>query len=246
MRWLTNFYDFRFKWTATPGTGIHPTKAWWSHSWWISKMQSGREDFLEERNTIKLCIKHGKKVPQKRVECFRFIFNHLAWIGHQFLSNKSDSRKAGNVWRMMRGVGGVRKSIHQNWLAKGLGIGLLCWGFKWVQEEIPSEKASSLQIGSVTFPPGKCTSPQLHPCHRLFEQDGHQDSSSAFPIVQTLLPVTFGYSLSLEAVVMRRLRRWKRLWRRLYTLWNRRTSMGSFQKFLEQYNKSIPTGGDYY
>ena len=34
------------------------------------------------------------------------------------------------------------------------------------------------------------------------------------PIVQTLLPVTFGYSLSSEAVVMRQLRRWKRLWRR--------------------------------
>ena len=34
------------------------------------------------------------------------------------------------------------------------------------------------QIGSVAFPPGQCTSPQLHPCHRLFDQDGHQDSSS--------------------------------------------------------------------
>ena len=67
-------------------------------------------------------------------------------------------------------MGGVRKSIHQSWLAKGLGLGLLCWGFKGVQEEI--------QIGSVAFPPGQCTSPQLHPCHRLFDQDGHQDSSS--------------------------------------------------------------------
>ena len=30
MRWLTNFYDFRFKWTATAGIGIHSTKAWLS------------------------------------------------------------------------------------------------------------------------------------------------------------------------------------------------------------------------
>ena len=44
-------------------------------------------------------------------------------------------------------------------------------------EEILSEEASTLQIGSVAFPPGQCTSPQLHPCHRLFDQDGHQDSS---------------------------------------------------------------------
>ena len=30
MRWLTNFYDFRLKSTATAGIGIHPTKAWLS------------------------------------------------------------------------------------------------------------------------------------------------------------------------------------------------------------------------
>ena len=74
---------------------------------------------------------------------------------------------------MMRVVGGVQKSIHQRWLAKGLG-----WCFKGVQEEISSEVASTLQIGSVAFPPGQCTSPQPHPCHRLFDQDGHQYSSS--------------------------------------------------------------------
>ena len=27
MRWMINFYDFRFKWTATAAIGIHPTKA---------------------------------------------------------------------------------------------------------------------------------------------------------------------------------------------------------------------------
>ena len=30
MRWLTSWYDFRYKWTATAGTGIHQTKAWLS------------------------------------------------------------------------------------------------------------------------------------------------------------------------------------------------------------------------
>ena len=81
---------------------------------------------------------------------------------------------------MMRGVGGVRKSIHHSWLAKGLELGLelLCWGSKGVQEELPSEESSTLQIGSVAFPAGQYTSPQVHPCHRLFDQDGHQDSSS--------------------------------------------------------------------
>ena len=143
-------------------------------------MQSGRDDTLEERYAIKFYFKLWK-MPQKSMECFRVLFDHVVWIKHQFLSGIRDSKKAGNLLVMMRGVGGVRKSIDQSWLAKGLGLGLglLCWGLKGVQEVIPSEEASTLQIGSVAFPPGQCTSPQLHPCHRLFNQDGHQDSFSA-------------------------------------------------------------------
>ena len=112
-------------------------------------------------------------------------------------------------------------SYSSNWFHKGLQ--LLCWGFKGVQEDIQSEEVSTLQIGSVTFPPGQYTSPQLHPCHRLFDQDEYQDLT--LPIVLTLLPVTFAYSLSSEAVVMRQLRRWKMLWRRSLTSPHKRTSM---------------------
>ncbi len=50
MIWLTNFDDFSVKWTATAAIGIHPD----CHSWWISKMQSGRDDTLEEQHAIKL------------------------------------------------------------------------------------------------------------------------------------------------------------------------------------------------
>ena len=34
------------------------------HSWWISKMQSGRADTLEERYAIKLCFKLGKNATE--------------------------------------------------------------------------------------------------------------------------------------------------------------------------------------
>ena len=113
--------------------------------------------------------------------------------------------------------GRVRKSIHQSWLAKRWR--LLCWGFKGVQQEIPSEETSNLQIGSEAFSPGQYASLQHHPCHRLFGQVGYQDSSTASLLSwRCLLPVTFGYSLSSEAVVMRELRRWKRRWKK--------TSMG--------------------
>ena len=106
-------------------------------------------------------------MPQKRIECFRLLLEHLAWIEHQFLSSIRDSRKARSLWEIIRGVGGVRKSIDQSGLAKGLGLRLLCWGLKGVQIEIPWKEASTLQIGSVVFPPGQYTSPQLHTCHRL-------------------------------------------------------------------------------
>ena len=124
------------------------------------------------------------------------------------------------------------KSIHQSWLAKGLGsglgLGLLFGGFKGVQQEIPSEEVSTLQIGSVAFPPGQCNTPHLHPCQTIWPRWVSRQFLSV-PVVQTLLPVTFGYSLSSEAVAMRQLRRWKRLWWRSFSRWHNRTSMGPWR-----------------
>ena len=168
MRCPTNFYDFRFKWTTTVAIGIHPTKAW------LSQLVNFKNAIWHFRRTISnKTVLNLEKMQQKRMEPFRLLLEHLTWIGHQFLSGIRDSRKVGSLWGKIRGVGGVRKSIHHSWLAKGLGLGFLCWGFKGVQEEIPREEASTLQIGSVAFPPEQCTSPQLHPFHRLFDQDRH-------------------------------------------------------------------------
>ena len=178
MRWLANFYDFRFKGTATVGIGIHSAKAWLSQ---LVNFKNAIWTWGHFRRTIcnKILFKTWKKTPQKTMECFRLFWSILHELSISFLSGIRDSGKTGSLWGIMRGVGGVRKSIHQRWLAKGLGLGLLCWGFKGIQQEIPREEASSLQIGSVAFLPGQCTSPQLHPCHRLFDQDGHQHGSLA-------------------------------------------------------------------
>ena len=171
-------------------------------------------------------------MPQKRRECFRLLFDHLAWIEHKFLSGIRDSRKAGGLWGMMRGLGGVRKSIHQSWL----GLGLLCWGFKRVQEEIPLEEASTLQIGSVPFPAVQCTSTTPSFSQTIWVRWASRQFLTVF-IVQTLLPVSFGYSLSTETVVMRQLRRRKRLWRRSLTRgrpWGLSEVVGTVQQVLEE------------
>ena len=136
-------------------------------------------DTLEERHAIIFCFKLGKKMPQKRMESFTLLFDHLAWIEHQFLSGIRDTRKAGSLWGMMRGVGGVWKSIHHSWLATGLGLGLLCWGFKEFRnrDSVGRGQHSSIRVcGISTWTLHQSTSPSLSQTIWLF--DGHQDSSS--------------------------------------------------------------------
>ena len=130
-------------------------------------------------------------------------------------------KKPGSLWAMMRGVGGVRKSIHQSWLAKSLGLGLLCWGFKGVQEEIPSEETITLQIGSVAFPPRQCTSPQLHPCD-------------------------FCLFLKLRGCHYERIEEMKEAVTKVIDALTQEDIHWAFQKLLERYNKCIAAGEDYF
>ena len=179
--------------------------------------------------------------------CLRLLLEHLAWIEHQFLSGIRDSSKTGSLWGMMRGMGGVRNSIHQSWLAKrfGLGLGLLCWGFKRVQEENRSEKASTLQIGSVAFPPGQCTSPQLHPCHRIFDQDRHKDSPSASHSPD-LAPCDFCLFLKLRGCRNETIEEMREAVTKVIDTLTEEEFHVAFQKFLERYNNRIAGGGDYF
>ena len=237
MRWLTNFYDFSSKWTATAAIGIHPTKAW------LSLLVIFKNAIWHFRRTIcNKIVLNLEKMPQKRRECFRLLLEHLAWIEHEFLSGIRDSRKAWSLWGMMRGVGGVRKSIRQSWLAKELG--LLCWGFKGVQKEIPSEEASTLQIRSVAFPPGQYISPQLHPCLRLFEQDGNQDSPSPYSSPD-LASCGFWLSPKLRGCRYETVEEMKEALTMVIDTLTQEDFHGSFQKLLERYNKCIAVGGDY-
>ena len=180
--------------------------------------------------------------PQKCMECLRLLLDHLAWLKHQFLSGIRDSRKAGSLWGMMRGVGGARKSIHQSWLAKGLGLGLLWWGFNGVLEEIPSEEVNTHQIWSVTFPPGQCTSPQLHPCHRLLDQDWHQNSCCS----PDLAPCDFCLFLKLTGCRYETIEEMKEALMKVIVTVTQEDFHGGFQKLLERYNECIAARGDYF
>ena len=153
------------------------------------------------------------------MECFKLLLEHLACIEHQFLSGKRDSRKSGSLWGMMRGVGGVRKLVHQSWLAKGLGSS--------GRHSVGRGQHSSNRVSGIsTRTMHQSTTPSFS--QTIWARWASRQFLS-LPIVQTLLPVTFAYSLSSEAVVMRQLRSWKRLWRGSLTRSDKRSSMEPFR-----------------
>ena len=170
MRWLTNFYDFSFKWTATAAVGIHPTKAWLSQLVNFKNAIWTRGRF---RRTI--CNKIVLNLEKNATETYGMLQTAF----------RPSCMKRASVFEWHKRFKEGRESVNNDercgrsqefdWPKLGLSLGLI----KRVQEEIRSEEASSLQIVSVAFTPGQCTSPQLHSCHRLFDQDGYQDSSSA-------------------------------------------------------------------
>ena len=178
-------------------------------------------------------------MPQKHRECFRLIFDHLEWIEHQFLWGIRNTRKAGSLWGMMRGVGGVRKSIHQSWLAKGLG--LPCWGFKGVQEERP-----------VLFKSG-----QWH-----FHQDDAPVHNSILvtdyltkigiktvplpPYSPDVAPCGFWLFPKLRGCRYETIEEMKEAVTKVMDTLTQEDFYGAFQKLLEWYNKCIAAGGDYF
>ena len=185
-------------------------------------------------------------MAQKCMECFRLLLEHLAWIEHQFLSGIRDSRKAGRLWGMMRGVGGVRKSIYQSWLAKGLGLGLLCWGFKGVQEEIPWEEASTLQIGSVAF-----YNQDNAPVHNSILVADYLTKMGIKtvpcpPYSPDLAPCDFWLFPKLRGCCYETIEEMKEAVTKAIDMLTQEDFHGTFQKLLEWYNKCIAAGGYYF
>ena len=109
-------------------------------------MQSGREDTLEEWYAIKLCFKLGKNARETYGMLQPSCMNRASVFGwhKRFKEGRESVRDYERCGRS--------KEVKE----LGLGLGLLYWGFKGVQEESQSEEASTLQIGSVAFPPGQC------------------------------------------------------------------------------------------
>ena len=113
------------------------------HNWWISKMQSGREDSVEKRYAIKLCFKLGKNATETygmlqtafRPSCMN---RASVFERHKRFKEGRESVRDDEKCKRIKEVNRPELIVERLWL------GLLCWGFKGVQEEIPREEASTL------------------------------------------------------------------------------------------------------
>ena len=190
MKWLTNVYDFRFKGTATAAIGIHPTKTW------LSQLVNFKNAVWHFRRTIcnKLCFKFGKNDARETYGMLQTAFGAFCMNRASVFEWHKRFKEGRDSLRNDERCG---KSIDHSWLAKGLG--LLCWGFKGVQEEIPSEEASTLQIGS-TRTIHLSTTPSFS---KIIWPWWVSRQFLTLPIVQTLLSVNFAYSQNAEGVGMR-------------------------------------------
>ena len=176
------------------------------------------------------------------MECFRLLLEHLAWIKYQFLSGIRDSRKAGSLWGMMRGVGGVRKSIQHSWLAKvlGLGLGLLCWGFKGVPEERPALFKSGQWHFHQDNAPVHNSILVTDYLTKMGIKTLHQP-----PYSPDLAPSDFWFFPKLRGCRYETIEEMKEAVMKVIDTLTQEDSHEAFQKLLEWYNKCIAAGGDY-
>ena len=86
MRWLTN-------WTAIATIGIHSTKAWLSQ---LANFKNAIWTWEHFRRTIcnKISVLNLEKMPQKHMECFRLLLEHLAGIEHQWHKRFKEGRES--------------------------------------------------------------------------------------------------------------------------------------------------------
>ena len=177
MRWLTNFDDFMVQMNSYKQELEYTLLKPDCHSWGISKMQS---DILEERYAIKLYFKLEKNATETyRILQAAFGASCMNWASVFWVAYEIQGRQG--VCEGWWGVCGWSKEGNTPELID-LRVRVRVTMLRALREyrkRFRRKRPALFKIGSVAFPPGQCTSPQLHPCPRLFDQDWYQGSCSA-------------------------------------------------------------------
>ena len=202
MRWLTNFYDFKFKWTATADQiknfmdkdcrvfvyrqYVHSLMSvkelyaqLFTRNWRCRKFEQNLSQDCSEKIRKKDAVMTAGRWSSWSTQNPQFLMLWWPTIkgGYTAMTQRPRDRvPSGKCW-LFQTQEGQTEQIHpqtfddpffwQHWHdLHALGShwkysqqGILCWGFKGVQQEILLEEVSTLQIGSVAFLPGQYTSP---------------------------------------------------------------------------------------
>ena len=168
-------------------------------------MQSGPEDTLEERYAIKFCFKLGKNAT-KTYRMLQTAFGPSCRNRASVLSGLRDSKKARRLWWMMSKEVDTPQLIGQRVRFRvRIRVTILRFIGSSGRDSVGRSQPSSNRVSGIsTRTMHLFTTPSLS--QTIWPRLASRQFLS-LPLVQTLLPVTFAYSLSLEAVVMRQLRR---------------------------------------
>ena len=179
------------------------------------------------------------------MECLRLLFDHLAWIEYQFLSGIRDSRKQGSLWGMMRVIGGVRKSIHQSWLAKGLGLGLVCLGFKEFRKRFSRKRPALFKLSQWHFQQDNAP---VHNCILVIEYLNKMGIKTIPqpPYSPDLAPCDFWLFPKLRGCRYETIKDMKVAVTKVIDTRTQEDFRRAFQKLLERYSKCIAAEGDYF
>ena len=173
------------------------------HCWWISKMQS---DSLEERYAIKFCFKLGKNATETNgMLQTAFWPSCMNWTS-VFEWNKRFKEGRESVRDDERCGRSKEVNIHEL-IGQRLRVRVTMLRFLGSSGRYSVVRSlhSSNQISGISSRTmHQSTIPSLS--QTIWLRWASRQFLS-FPRVQTLLPVTFGYSLSSEYVIMRQLRR---------------------------------------
>ena len=146
------------------------------HSWWFSKMQSRREDTLEERYAIKLCFKLGKNATKTngmlqtafRPSCINrasvFEWNKRFKEGRESVRDDERSWRSKEVW--------TPELIGQRIRVR---VTMLRFEGSSGRDSVGRGQHSTNRVSGIST---RTMHQSTTPCHRLFDQDGHQDCSS--------------------------------------------------------------------
>ena len=163
------------------------------HSRWVSKMQSGRKDTLEERYAMKFCFKLGKNVTDtygmlQTSSGASYTNQESVFERHKILKKGKES-----MWDDER-CGRSKEVNTPEFIGQRVRVTMLRFSGSSGRDSVGRDQHSSNRVcGISTRTMHQSTTLSLS--QTIWSRWASRQFLS-LSIVQTLLPVTFGYSLS--------------------------------------------------